>query len=351
MPAAPLAPRVSVLMAAFNAERTLVEAVDSILKQTFADFEFIVVDDGSTDATGAILDTYQDARLRIIRQATNQGLVAALNSGLEQARGHYVARMDADDISLPERLRRQVEWLDRHPEVAVLATNAIRLDGAGCPIEVMSTPFRSPEVVGRRLAAGLCPLIHSSVMARRQILQSLGGYRAQFRHAEDFDLWLRVLQSSQVYVLPEVLHLYRSNTDGIRFTRVVEAVHSGRYAYDCYRRRTHGQPERLRGEFLAATNLTPVEAGRFWSLALEAMLVGDAGEAIDLCAEVIARSPRQRRARILRWALASPLSAHVVRGYRGYRRMRGGIGASPVGPFVRDFKHRKLLGSSRTHAD
>lgn len=343
-------PKVSVLMAAYNAERYLRKALDSILAQTYTDFELIVVDDGSSDGTYAVLSACQDTRLRIVRLPRNRGLTAALNLGLSQARGCYIARMDADDISLPDRFLRQVEWLDRHPETTVLGTSALRIDSDDRFLENMVSAFRSSEEVGRSLAAGMCPVIHSSVLARTEVLRSMGGYRTQFPHAEDFDLWLRVLDHGRVFILPEPLLMYRSSSGSIRLTRIVEATQSHEYALDCCRRRATGLNERDRNEFLDATDLTQAEAQRFWSLALETLMLGDADSALGLSAEVLRRVPTHDGARVLHSVLTNPAPLPVASLYRQYRRTRGWVGSSPLGPYLRDFKHRSRPQVGKTNA-
>ena len=200
-------PRVSVVMAVYNAERYLEEAVRSILRQTCDDFEFIIIDDGSTDRSPATLKSLADGdgRLNVHRQP-NSGLIASLNKACGLARGTYVARMDADDISLPRRLERQVQYLDAHKEIGVLGTwiQDIGADGQPGPIWPLPT---NPATIRWFLMFGNC-LAHPSAMMRRELIQSVA-YRAEAVHAEDYDLWIRASSVTGVANLPEVLVKYR----------------------------------------------------------------------------------------------------------------------------------------------
>src|SRR5215471_16761699 len=200
-------PRVSVVMAVYNAERYLEEAVRSILGQTCDDFEFIIIDDGSTDRSPAMLKSFadEDRRLNIHRQP-NSGLIASLNKAFGLARGAYVARMDADDISLPRRFEKQVQYLDAHKEIGVLGTwiQDIGADGQPGPIWPLPT---SPATTRWFLMFGNC-LAHPSAMMRRELSQSLG-YRAAAVHVEDYDLWIRASSVTGVANIPEVLLKYR----------------------------------------------------------------------------------------------------------------------------------------------
>jgi glycosyl transferase family 2 len=201
-------PRVSVVMPVHNGGRYLEHAVESILGQTFADFEFVVVDDGSTDSTAEALCRYQaaDPRVRVIHQE-QAGLVASLNRGCGQARAAYIARMDADDIAFPDRFARQVEFLDRHPAVAVVGSAIVRVDAAGREIKRNVCPTTHAAIV-EALREYTC-FTHPSVMLRAEALAAVGGYRAAYRAAEDYDLWVRLSERYELANLPEPLLYYR----------------------------------------------------------------------------------------------------------------------------------------------
>lgn len=199
-------PRVTVLMAVYNGERYLREAIDSILGQTFADFEFLIVDDASMDGSARIIEEYADQRIRLVRNEVNRGLAVSLNRGLDMGRGEYVARMDGDDVSLPERLEKQVAFLDSHPEVGVCGTWVRYLgEGAG---KVVRYPT-DPEII----RAGLLfyPLVaHPSVMLRRESFVRHGlRYDPALRRSQDYELWSRAARHLLFSNLPEVHLLYR----------------------------------------------------------------------------------------------------------------------------------------------
>lgn len=210
------APAVSVLVAVHNGAAHLGEAMASILGQSFRDFELLVVDDGSTDGTPALLRGCADSRLRVVRHDSNLGLIAALNRGLEEARGEYVARMDADDIALPRRLERQREMLSKTPSVGLCGT-WFRTFGSG-RAEVVRPPIRPEELAAKLFYES--PLAHPSVMFRRKLFAEHGlRYDPAFPHAEDFELWSRVARVTDLANVPEVLLRYR------RHGRQVSARH------------------------------------------------------------------------------------------------------------------------------
>jgi glycosyltransferase involved in cell wall biosynthesis len=206
------APRVSVVMAVYNGEAFLSQAVESILAQTFADFEFVVIDDGSTDSTESLLGEYsrRDSRIQVTRQP-NAGYVAALNAGCAVARGELIARMDADDLSEPGRLARQVAFLDERPEVAVVGSSLLLITAEGRPFYIAAYP-QEPDDARGALARGN-PLGHSTVLIRRSALEAVGGYRAAFVDAEDYDLWVRIARSYEIANLPDLLGCYRIHPD------------------------------------------------------------------------------------------------------------------------------------------
>ncbi len=193
-------PAVTVLIPAYNAGHLLRESVDSILAQTFADFECLVIDDGSTDGAVDALKTIDDPRLRILRNAQNLGLIATLNLGLELARAPLLARMDADDVSLPTRLERQVAEFGARPGLALLGTWAELMGADGTTAGFMRTPSSQTEVVLAVLRDNA--FIHPSVMARTAVLRQLGGFPPDAQYAEDYALWLRVVARHETANLP-----------------------------------------------------------------------------------------------------------------------------------------------------
>ena len=214
-------PKVTVTMPVYNGERYLGQAIESILNQTFRDFEFIIIDDGSTDGTAGILAHYQqiDSRIHVYLQE-NQGVTASRNRGCHLALGKYIAVMDADDISLPERLAREVNYLDEHPEVGVLGTCTEQIDESGKRTQNRRMPT-TPSLVGWCLIFGNC-LEHSSVMMRRDVVEQLGFYRTELRLAEDYDLWSRASLVTRVANIPEILVRYRVWEGGTTSRRLLE---------------------------------------------------------------------------------------------------------------------------------
>jgi glycosyltransferase involved in cell wall biosynthesis len=202
-------PAISVLMPVRNGERFLAEAVESILSQTFADLELVVVDDGSTDSTPRILERIAaaDPRVVVSRREPGRNLSQVLNLAAELARAPLLARLDADDVALPDRLRRQTEFLAANPEVALLGGQALLIDEDGREFGKAEYPLHDDELQAA-LPKGN-PFVHSAVAMRREAFEAVGGYRVNFDHAEDFDLWLRIAAGRRIANLPDVLAKYR----------------------------------------------------------------------------------------------------------------------------------------------
>ncbi|MBI3160554.1 MAG: glycosyltransferase family 2 protein [Chloroflexi bacterium] len=198
-------PEITVLMSVHNGAATLPEALAGALAQTWRDFELLVIDDGSTDATPEMLSRFTDPRLRVVRNERNLGLTASLNRGLALAQGEYIARMDADDISLPERLARQVRFMKSHPEVAVCGT---WVQTFGEREEVWRFPSKHEELRCEMLFENV--LAHGSVMLRCAALEAHDlRYDERLVRAQDYDLWARLSRHAALANLPEVLLRYR----------------------------------------------------------------------------------------------------------------------------------------------
>lgn len=196
--------KVTVLMPVYNAERHLREAVGSILSQTYPDFEFLVIDDGSTDGSAAIMRSYSDPRLHFVQNPRNLGLTATLNLGLEMAQGEYLARMDADDVSLPERLAKQVAFLNTHRDVGIVGVWAEAFGDAR---------FRIPhppdaETIRAKLLFDSA-LVHPAVLMRRAFLDACDLRYRPLGHFEDYDLWQRAARLFPLANIPEILFRYR----------------------------------------------------------------------------------------------------------------------------------------------
>ena len=200
---------VTVLMAAYNDGASVEAAVESVRAQTYPDWDLLIVDDGSTDRTPAILQrlAQQDERITVLRNPTNRGLAASLNIGWRRARGELIARMDADDLCLPERLQRQVQFMTAHPEVAVLGAGVEYMDQNGRTLGRGVRPQQHEELVQKILREA--PFYHPSVMVRRAFYEALGGYDERLRRGQDYDLWLRGRHRFRFHNLTEPLIRYR----------------------------------------------------------------------------------------------------------------------------------------------
>jgi glycosyltransferase involved in cell wall biosynthesis len=222
---APLTPKVSVVMAVYNERPYLEKAVRSIVDQTFDDFEFIIVNDGSTDGSKAVLDWFgqNDDRIRLVHQE-NRGLIASLNRGLDMARGEYIARMDGDDISHPERFERQVRFLEKNPEIGILGTQADIIDADGNVRKDWNWSLpTNPDVVAWRLLFSTC-LHHPTVMMRHALLERLGGYAEWARHIEDRELWARAVLETRLTNLPDALFKFRRHQGSITIKKREEQI-------------------------------------------------------------------------------------------------------------------------------
>jgi glycosyltransferase involved in cell wall biosynthesis len=201
-------PPVSVIMSVWNADPYLEESVNSIRQQSFGDFEFIIVDDGSTDGTAARLAHHAslDPRMTILSQE-NRGLVSSLNRALSAASGRLIARMDGDDISAPERLARQMEAFERAPDVVAIGTAYEEIDAQGNHIRQACPPLGAAAI--RSTLERMNCMAHPTVMMQRDAVVKVGAYRRAFLHCEDYDLWLRLSEIGDLMNLPDSLLKYR----------------------------------------------------------------------------------------------------------------------------------------------
>ena len=200
--------KVSVVMAVFNEQNHLEAALDSVLGQGI-DLEFVVVDDCSTDRTPDILARYQKANkcIVVIRNEKNLGLAASLNIALKRCHGDFIARMDADDISKPGRLLAQTNFLTAHPEIDVLGGNAQLIGPEGVKLAITDLPLTQEAI--RKSIVRICPIIHPSVMYRSSFVKRFEGYDTNLKRCQDYDLWLRSIDSSRFANMPDVLIDYR----------------------------------------------------------------------------------------------------------------------------------------------
>ncbi len=209
-------PRVTVFMPAYNREHYVAGAVESVLAQSYRDFELLVIDDGSSDATASIVAGYDDPRLRLVRNERNLGIPHTRNLGMRLARGEYVAMLDTDDLARPSRLKRQVCFLDRRPEVAAVGSWAWRIDAKGRRRWLLKRPVRARDVRARLLFRGC--LRTPSVMARRAVLERYP-FRSDFPVCSDSEVWTRVALDHACANLPLPLISYRIHGDAITKSR------------------------------------------------------------------------------------------------------------------------------------
>jgi glycosyltransferase involved in cell wall biosynthesis len=236
-------PRISVAMSVYNNAPYLAHAIESILAQTFNDFEFLIVDDGSTDRSGEIIDRFaaNDSRIRPIHQA-NVGLIASLNRMIDEGRAPLIARMDGDDIALPERFARQVAFLDANPDIGVLGTGCTCIDEDGRPSVYKFDNVTTPEDVVEDLKNGP-PLCHPSVVMRRDAVRAVGGYHRAYRHCEDYDLWLRLSENVRMANLPERLLLYRQSETQVSNRHAYVQKIGAAIAWEAHAERMAGRPD------------------------------------------------------------------------------------------------------------
>lgn len=237
-------PRVSVVMTVYNAERFLQEAIESVLAQTFIDFEFIIVDDASTDSSLEILEKLKDPRILIIKHTSNRGAANSRNDAMMVACGDYIAIMDADDLSHPHRFERQVEFLDKYTNIGLVGCSIY--DNIDVDNFILYTSYLPEDnaTIQKTLMEKWC-FLHPSVMFRRQVVERVGGYRETFDVAEDHDFILRVSEHYNVHNMNEKLVSYRINPKGLSVVAQDYINEQGMRAIRLARERRQGRDEKL----------------------------------------------------------------------------------------------------------
>ena len=202
--------KISIIMPVYNAKKHLESAICSILEQSFKDFEFIIINDSSTDGSRAIIARFadKDSRIRIIDNELNLGVAESLNQALRIAQGEYIARQDADDVSMPDRLEKQHTFLAENHDVNICATYAWITDEEGIPVYSFSYPTVGSEIK-ECLENGINPIIHGSVMFRKSVLDALCEPYFRFTSGQDLDLWLRLSHTATFAIIPAILYRYR----------------------------------------------------------------------------------------------------------------------------------------------
>jgi glycosyltransferase involved in cell wall biosynthesis len=316
----PKLPVISVVMPVYNASRYLRAAMDSILTQTFGDFEFLCVDDGSTDESPAILREYadRDSRVRIITKS-NGGVTSALIAGVSEAKGGYVARMDADDIADPRRFELQVEHLRAHPECVAVGCHIVLIRGDGTYLEDGPIINSHEQIVDSLWQGKSGALPHFGAMIRTEALARVGGYNEHFRTAQDLDLFLRLSEIGRLENVPQPLIKYRVHEGGVSAARADEQAKNAREIMrQAYARKGLEVPKNLR----RWDNLVVAQNRIKWGwLALEE---GRIREARKHAWEVFRRAPHRKYA----WQLALHAllgrQRHLARNlYRGVMKLVG----------------------------
>jgi glycosyltransferase involved in cell wall biosynthesis len=223
-------------MSIFNGERYLKQSVESILRQTYSDFEFIIINDGSTDGTEAILNRISDPRIRIVKNSEHLGLTKSLNKGIKISRGKYIARMDADDMSLPSRFKIQVNYLETHPEVAIVGSSYFHINEAGKILSLIHLPV-SDAIIREHLLKGNC-FVHGSIMMKKEAIQKASGYDERFKYSQDYDLWFRISEISRIANIHKPLYCWRLTQFSISKTYTKEQkYYSSLAVFEAIRRR------------------------------------------------------------------------------------------------------------------
>jgi glycosyltransferase involved in cell wall biosynthesis len=218
---------ISVLLPCYNSERYIREAIQSILDQTYIHFELLILDDGSTDNTISIISEFKDKRIVLLCENANKGIVYQLNKGIEHAKGEFIARMDADDISFPERFQKQVDFLEdiRNQKIDVLGTDAVSIGSSSKPI--IHQNYR-PEQISFMINFK-CPILHPTVLIRRRVFDQGMRYPHNYTYAEDYALWRLIDKGDNLAIIPDVLLSYRihdnqTNKSKERFQIQMEAA-------------------------------------------------------------------------------------------------------------------------------
>jgi len=219
-------PRIGVIMPVYNTEKYVAEAIESILNQTFTDFELIIINDCSTDRTPEIIAEYalKDQRIRLINNPQNSGPAKSRNDGILQSHGIYIALMDADDISHPDRLEKQVAYLDHHQEVMVLGSSVQKIDSAGNPLEIWRLPVQDRIIRWHILFRNSKVFCNPAIMHRKTLFNIMAMYNKELKSFIDSELWTRIFDHKDIDLAnsPENLLDYRVHSDSITFRRSEE---------------------------------------------------------------------------------------------------------------------------------
>ena len=278
-------PAVTVLMTVFNAGVFLQPSIDSILRQTFADFEFLIVDDCSTDGSAEVAESSasKDARIKLIRNAPNRGQTACLNVGLGLARGGWIARHDADDLAHPERLALQYRWAQNAPALVLVGTNGRIINGQNKLVGLLDAPLSHEGIIWT--APFLNPFMHTSVMFRADVIRDeFGGYDQSYRIAQDYELWTRVLSRHRSANLPQRLIDYRHLATSMSKVGREQGFAEARQVSDREAKRIFGRElDKTEAQLIAQfrEGLAPSHRRAFWQLYYE-LLAGHGSRIGDM---------------------------------------------------------------------
>ena len=252
--------QISIIMPAYNEERFLAEAIESVLAQTYKEFELIILDDGSQDLTLKIAQSYaqQDARI-CVESHPNMGLPSTMNRGLELARNEWLAIMHGDDVMMPNRLELNLAFLGEHPECAVVGGWCKHIDSHGRTIAKGESPMVTHEAVQRVYEANELIVFNGCTsLFRKSAVLAVGGFRTQFSVTEDADLWTRIFEAGyKILIQPEYLAKYRIHAGSVSVARTRFILQQARWTKECMLRRRAGQPEPSWEEFLRFRRTRP----------------------------------------------------------------------------------------------
>jgi glycosyltransferase involved in cell wall biosynthesis len=216
-------PKLTVLMPVYNGYKYLQEAINSILNQSFADFEFLIINDGCTDNSTEVIESYSDKRIHYINRQKNRGLSYTLNEGIDLAKGIYIARMDCDDISLPTRLEKQIKFLEQNPEIGILGTSMQVISDQGMKLGLWEVANEDLNI--RWVSLVRTPFVHPTIMIRKDILKQNNLYYLDVV-SEDYELWTRLLQYTKGANLQETLYKYRLNKGSLTHVNHIKLLAS-----------------------------------------------------------------------------------------------------------------------------
>lgn len=218
------AQKVSLIMSVYNGEAFLEETINSVLKQTFADFEFVIVNDGSTDKSLEIINQFiaKDSRVKVVNNVKNIGLTKSLNIGIQHSIGEYIARLDAGDFSYPQRFEEQVKFLDQNQDVGLVGSWAYVVDESRNKLKELKYPLNDKEI--KKSLIKYNPFVHSSIMFRKSVVSQIEFYNTDYFYAQDYELYFRLWPYTQFANIPSFLVEYRRYSESITSTKNKEQV-------------------------------------------------------------------------------------------------------------------------------